>query len=229
MDDDQEAMNPSRRQQQPVSLGGGGTRHVQFGGGVVDSLGSQGHRGGQRSTAGRGVGGGLDLGVGLSNRQGTASVLGIGPSQHQVKVSDLFINYWTWAMDLRCILWLAGSCNGDQPGNKPESATGNLEAFLDLSNWTLIMDCSLNGGTQGFTASSHLGLGQSYQQVKLELFLDQGHLSGFITGQSGGRQFRWGRGSFGSGSGNGPFSIGKFWTLDPGLIRTTGRRRSLPG
>ena len=124
MDDDQEAMNPSRRQQQPVSLGGGGTRHVQFGGGVVDGLGSQGHRGGQRPTAGRGVSGGLDLGVGLSNRQGTASVLGIGPSQHQVKVSDLFINYWTWAMDLRCILWLAGSCNGDQPGNKPESATG---------------------------------------------------------------------------------------------------------
>ena len=94
MDDDQEAMNPSRRQQQPVSLGGGGTRHVQFGGGVVDGLGSQGHRGGQRPTAGRGVGGGLDLGVGLSNRQGTASVLGIGPSQHQglVTATNLGIN-----------------------------------------------------------------------------------------------------------------------------------------
>ena len=27
-------------------------------------------------------------------------------------------------MDLKCILWLAGSRNGNQPGDKPESAAG---------------------------------------------------------------------------------------------------------
>ena len=84
-------------------------------------------------------------------------------------------------MDLKCILWLAGSRNGNQPGDKPESAAGKPQAFLDRSSWTLIIDCSHNGGAQGYAASSHLGLGQSYQQVKLELFLDQSHLSGFYN------------------------------------------------